>query len=138
MTGAVTGRRKIQRLSAGRAALGASLLFLIAFPIIGASRFLLHLSILFFIWAVVASYWNLLNGYAGITSLGNLGFMALGAYVSAVLSKELNWSPWVTVVIAGFTVMGVVTVFLGIPVLRLRGIYVALLTHLSSRTHCLP
>ena len=99
-----------------------------AWPDLGASRYMLHLAGLFFIWVVVASYWNLLNGYAGILSLGNLGFFAVGAYVSSVAAVELGLSPWLTVWIGGTATMIVVTVLLGLPVLRLRGIYIALLT----------
>lgn len=99
-----------------------------AFPYLGASRFALHLGVLVFIWSVVASFWNLLNGYAGILSLGNLGFFAVGAYLSAVLSQRWGLSPIITMVIAGVVTMVIVTVLLGFPVLRLRGIYIALLT----------
>lgn len=102
--------------------------FLVALPYLGASRFLLHVAGLTFIWIVVASYWNLLNGYAGILSLGNLGFFALGAYISAVMAKELGISPWLTIWIGATATMLIVTVLLGLPVLRLRGIYIALLT----------
>jgi branched-chain amino acid transport system permease protein len=100
----------------------------VAFPYLGASRFALHLGMLVFIWSVVASYWNLLNGFAGILSLGNVGFFALGAYLSAVLSIQFGLSPILTMAIAGAVSMVLVTVLLGLPVLRLRGIYIALLT----------
>ncbi len=112
----------------GRILLGLVVVFLAAWPYLGASRFVLHLGSLFFIWAVVASYWNLLNGVAGIISLGNMGFMALGAYTSAVVAKELGWSPWLTMVVGALASAALVTLFLGLPVLRLRGIYIALLT----------
>jgi branched-chain amino acid transport system permease protein len=105
-----------------------ALLLLLALPYLGASRFTLHVATLTFIWVVVASYWNLLNGYAGILSLGNLGFFAVGAYTSAVLARETGISPWITIWIGGLVTAVVVTVFLGLPVLRLRGIYIALLT----------
>lgn len=106
----------------------AAVAFLVALPYLGASRFMLHVAGLTFIWMVVASYWNLLNGYAGILSLGNLGFFALGAYISSVLAKELGISPWITIWIGAAATMGIVTVLVGLPVLRLRGIYIALLT----------
>jgi branched-chain amino acid transport system permease protein len=126
------GSEMLERLrgvvSARRVAVAAALVLLAAWPYLGASRFALHLGMLFFIWAVVASYWNLLNAIAGILSLGNMGFMALGAYTSAVLAKELGLSPWLTMFIGGLTAMVFVTVLLGLPVLRLRGIYIALLT----------
>jgi branched-chain amino acid transport system permease protein len=101
---------------------------LAAWPYLGADRFVLHVGALFFIWAVVASYWNLTNGFAGIVSLGNVGFFALGAYTSAVMAKELDWSPWLTMPLGAIVSMALVTVLVGLPVLRLRGIYIALLT----------
>lgn len=101
---------------------------LVYYPYTGANRFMLHLGGLAFVWAVVASYWNLLNGYSGIISLGNMGFMALGAYTSAVLSIEFGLSPWITIAVGALVSMILVTVILGLPVLRLRGIYIALLT----------
>lgn len=123
--------RTRQLLSRGRLPLLLTVIavaFLVALPYLGASRFLLHVAGLTFIWIVVASYWNLLNGYAGILSLGNLGFFALGAYISAVMAKELGVSPWLTIWVGATGTMVIVTVLLGLPVLRLRGIYIALLT----------
>ncbi len=114
--------------SVGRVLVLLGAIFLAAWPYLGASRFVLHVGALFFIWAVVASYWNLTNGFAGVLSLGNMGFFALGAYTSAVLAKELGWSPWLTMPIGATIAMVLVTVLLGFPVLRLRGIYIALLT----------
>lgn len=104
------------------------LIALFAWPYMGATRFTMHVASLCFIWAVVASYWNLLSGYSGILSLGNMGFFAFGAYVSSVMAKELAVSPWITMWVAGLATMVVVTVLLGLPALRLRGIYIALLT----------
>ncbi len=130
MSSAIAGSLgKARRLVTPRwVALAAVIGLLWAWPYLGASRFMLHLGSLFFIWAVVASYWNLLNGYAGIISLGNMGFFAVGAYTSAVVAKEFAISPWITVWIGAVVAMVLVTVLLGLPVLRLRGIYIALLT----------
>jgi branched-chain amino acid transport system permease protein len=112
----------------GRVLLAAVIGFLLAWPYLGATRFMLHIGSLFFIYVVVASYWNLLNGYAGILSLGNMGFFALGAYLSAVMARELGISPWITIALGGAITALIVTVLLGLPVLRLRGIYIALVT----------
>ena len=106
----------------------ALLIFLAAWPFLGATRFTLHVASLAFIYAVVASYWNLLSGYSGILSLGNLGFFAVGAYVSSVLAVELGISPWITIWIGATAAMLIVTTVLGLPALRLRGIYISLLT----------
>ena len=112
----------------GRVLVLAAVIFLLAWPYMGASRFTLHVASLTFIWAVVASYWNLLSGYSGIFSLGNLGFFAFGAYVSSVAAIELGLSPWISIWIGAVATGTIVTVFLGLPALRLRGIYIALLT----------
>jgi len=103
-------------------------LFIVVYPLIGASSYMKHLFILFFVWSVVASNWNLLMGYAGITSLGNIGFMAIGGYTSGILAKTFGLSPWLTIPIGGVASGLLVTLFLGLPALRLSGIYIALLS----------
>lgn len=108
--------------------LGLLLAFLLVYPLLGASSYMRHLFILFFIWAIVAANWNLLMGYAGITSLGNIGFLAIGGYVSGILAKTFDLSPWLTIPIGGLATCVLVTLFLGLPALRLSGIYIALLT----------
>lgn len=104
------------------------LVFLLIYPLLGASSYMRHLFILFFIWSIVAANWNLLMGYAGINSLGNIGFLAVGGYVSGILAKSFDLSPWITIPIGGLVTCGLVTLFLGLPALRLSGIYIALLS----------
>lgn len=108
--------------------LGMALIFLLIYPLIGASSYMRHLFILFFIWAIVAANWNLLMGYAGINSLGNIGFLAIGGYASGILAKTFGLSPWLTIPIGGLVTCILVTIFLGFPALRLSGIYIALLS----------
>jgi branched-chain amino acid transport system permease protein len=105
-----------------------ALVFIVLYPLIGGKSYILHLFILFFIWGVVAANWNLLTGYAGISSLGNVGFLAIGGYASGILAKNLGISPWIAIPIGGLVSMVLVTMFLGLPALRLKGIYIALLT----------
>jgi branched-chain amino acid transport system permease protein len=109
-------------------------LFVLIYPLVGANSYIKHLFILFFIWSVVAASWNLLNGYAGINSLGNIGFMAIGGYVSGILAKSLGISPWISIIIGGIVTCILVTIFLGLPALRLSGIYIALLTLIFADT----
>jgi branched-chain amino acid transport system permease protein len=104
------------------------LLFVLVYPLLGANSYTKHLFILFFVWAVVAANWNLLMGYAGINSLGNIGFLAIGGYTSGILSKTFDLSPWITIPAGGLVTAVLVTLFLGLPALRLSGIYIALLT----------
>jgi len=101
---------------------------ILIYPLVGANSYMKHLFILFFIWSVVAASWNLLNGYSGINSLGNIGFLAIGGYISGILAKTFDLSPWITIPIGGIVTCILVTVILGLPALRLSGIYIALLT----------
>ena len=87
----------------------------------------MHLMIMSLIWAVVAASWDLVLGYAGIFNLGQLAFFAIGAYVSSMLSVNLGLSPWAGLILAGL-ISGVLGVLIGLPCLKLKGIYVALMT----------
>ena len=104
------------------------LVFFAVYPLAFGDMYIMHILILFFIWASVASNWNLLMGVAGITSLGNVGFMAVGGYISGILAKHMGWSPWACIVLGGLAAMIVVTGLVGLPALRLSGIYIALLS----------
>lgn len=64
---------------------------------------------------------------AGLLSLANAGFMAIGAYVSALLTLEQGW-PFPVVLLAGALAAAAVAVPLGVPVLRLRGVFLAIAT----------
>ena len=70
---------------------------------------------------------NLLVGYNGQVSLGHGAFFALGAYVAAILIADHGFPHLVTVPIAG--AFGFVAgLLVGLPALRVRGLYLALLT----------
>jgi branched-chain amino acid transport system permease protein len=63
---------------------------------------------------------------AGLISLGQGGFMAIGAYVSALLTKSgVGFGP---ALLAGAAVATVAGLVVGTPALRIRGIYVMILT----------
>lgn len=63
----------------------------------------------------------------GQLSLGNAGFMAIGAYVSAILVVHLHVPLFVTL-IAGGVMAGIVGILIGFPALRLRGVFLAMAT----------
>jgi branched-chain amino acid transport system permease protein len=107
---------------------GLALGYVAVYPVLIGNYYTMHVFTMFFIWATVASCWNLMLGYAGVMSLGNIGFFGVGAYVSAILSKKLLFSPWITIPLAGLFTAVVVTCFLGLPALRVSGVYIALLT----------
>ena len=70
---------------------------------------------------------NLLVGYSGQISLGHGAFFALGAYVSAILIVDHDVPYLLTLPLAGL-VCAVAGFLLGLPALRLQGLYLALVT----------
>lgn len=70
---------------------------------------------------------NLINGYTGQFSLGHAGFMAVGAYVSVVLTAKLQL-PFGLAILAAAVAAGFVGFLIGIPTLRLNGDYLAIAT----------
>lgn len=82
---------------------------------------------LVFVYAVALLGLNLLVGYSGQISLGHGAFFALGAYATAILMyRELVPYP-VTILVAGVLCFLVGFAF-GVPALRLRGLYLAIVT----------
>jgi branched-chain amino acid transport system permease protein len=70
---------------------------------------------------------NLLVGYTGLLSMGHAAFLALGAFGAALLGVKAGVPFWLTVILSGC--MGaLVGVFVGLPSLRLRGLYLLLST----------
>lgn len=65
--------------------------------------------------------------YTGMFALANAGFMAIGAYVSVLLTQQLGWSLLPAMVAAMF-VAGLIAIPIGLPVLRLSDIYLAIAT----------
>ncbi len=69
----------------------------------------------------------------GHISLGHIGFMLLGAYTSALLMLKLGL-PFIAAMLGGGALSGAVALVLGYPFLRVRGIYFAILTLLTSES----
>ena len=78
-------------------------------------------------YAVAVLGLNLLVGYSGQISLGHGASFALGAYVSAILITDAGFPPYATVPVAAVVCFGA-GFLLGLPALRLRGLYLAILT----------
>jgi branched-chain amino acid transport system permease protein len=88
---------------------------------------IMNILIMILIWAVVASCWDVIMGFAGIFSFGQVAFYVIGAYASAILSVSLDIPPVFAIIMAG-VITGVLGVFVGLPCLKLAGPYVALVT----------
>ena len=87
----------------------------------------------FCIYVIMAVSLNLTVGILGELSLGHAGFMCVGAFAGALVSKCMKGSmnPTVSLIIAviiGAVVAAVFGILIGIPVLRLKGDYLAIVT----------
>jgi len=91
------------------------------------SSIMMRILTMILIWSVVASCWDLIMGYAGIFSFGQVAFYVIGAYSSAILSVSLNVPPVFAVFAAGI-ITAIIGVLVGIPCLKLAGPYIALVT----------
>ena len=103
------------------------LAFAISIPFMGPSKYVLNQLVLFFIWTGIVTQWNLVFGVAGIFSLAQMLVFATGGYSAAMISLYLGWSLWITAPI-GAVLAVVASTIVGAATLRLRGVYVALLT----------
>jgi len=77
--------------------------------------------------ALAAVSLNLLIGFTGQISIGHSAFFGIGAYTLAILVADHGWSPGWTYPVAA-AVCFAVGVVVGVPALRLRGLYLALVT----------
>jgi branched-chain amino acid transport system permease protein len=70
---------------------------------------------------------NILTGYCGQLSIGHSGFMAVGAYTSAILTGKLGLSFPLAFLCSGL-VAGIIGLIFGIPSVRVKGFYLAITT----------
>ena len=100
------------------------------------SRLLKGLLVPICAWIIMAVSLNLVTGFSGELSLGHAGFMCIGAYTGTIVSGWLlaiydmqdTTLRLVLAIVCGGLVAGIFGVLIGIPVLRLRGDYLAIVT----------
>ena len=86
------------------------------------------------IYVILAISLNLTVGVLGELSLGHAGFMCIGAYTAGTISLicrdtiQIGWLRFAVALIAGGIMAAVFGILIGIPVLRLRGDYLAIVT----------
>ncbi|GAC1575223.1 MAG: branched-chain amino acid ABC transporter permease [Candidatus Elarobacter sp.] len=79
------------------------------------------------IFAIAATSWSILGGYANQVSLGQATLFGIGAYTSSILAARVAVSPWLGG-IAGAAFAALVAIAIGSIAFRLRGHYFALVT----------
>ncbi len=134
---------KFSRFSTGALLLGLSFL-LVALTSAIASPYWMRVIIVLGINIILVVSLNLSNGFSGVFSLGHVGFMAIGAYVSSILTLSVpakaanlpDLPGWLAGVQLGFlpsllvagALAALVAWLIGIPLMRLSGHYVAVAT----------
>ncbi len=104
---------------------GLLALALLAAPLLLDPFYLGELSQVF-IYAIAGVGLMLLVGYTGMVSLGHAAFLALGAYAHARL---MTWGvPFVPSMLSAALLTGLVSMLVGLPILRMTGIYLAIAT----------
>ena len=95
---------------------------------LGSSNYLLEVLTSAFLYALLATALNITVGLTGVLVLGFIGFYAIGAYTTGILTAKFALCNfWVALPLSGLTAM-LCGVLLGIPTLRLKGDYLAIVT----------
>jgi branched-chain amino acid transport system permease protein len=121
----------VGRLDAGERVRAAVIVALVAFVLFGLppllSAYWIDVMTSVAIYAVVALGLNLLMGRVGMVSLGQIAVLALGAWIGARLDFGTSLPFPIVLLVAGLITMVLGTV-IGLPALRLSGLYLALIT----------
>ncbi|MFA7503672.1 MAG: branched-chain amino acid ABC transporter permease [Burkholderiaceae bacterium] len=105
-------------------------LLLVAFPFL-VNEYWLYMACLVAINVASATGLNILTGYTGLVSLGQAAFMGMGAYTVAALEARFGTPALLNLVAAGVVAMAGGAI-VGIPSLRVKGLYLAIATIAAS------
>jgi branched-chain amino acid transport system permease protein len=101
------------------------LILLILFPLFFQKPFPQHVMILVFMFGMMAVAWNIMGGYAGMFSFGQVAFFGIGAYTSSFLLITYHINPWLGLIVGGL-IAALVAAAIGYPCSNLRGHYFAI------------
>ncbi|MGF6313144.1 branched-chain amino acid transport system permease protein [Bradyrhizobium sp. i1.8.4] len=101
-------------------------------PIFVQDSYLRHLFIISFVYGIVAASWDLSLGYAGIFNFAHVAFFGVGVYATGLTAKLLGIDPWLAMLIGGFAASAAAAI-VALPVIRLQGVYVVLVTFAFSQ-----
>jgi len=107
------------------AMLGAG--FALVLPLVLRSDYLILVADMGAVVALVVLGLVVLVGFTGLISLGQVAFYSIGAYVGAIFTTSLGWSPWLVLLVAP-TVAAAFGVLVGIPAFNLRGPFLVIIT----------
>ena len=107
--------------------LAAAALILLVYPLVLTTPFQQRLGALVLLYAISASAWNIVGGYAGQVSVGHAVFFGIGAYASVTSFVHLEWPP-IAGAPVGMALSVLVAAVIGVPTLRLSGHYFSMAT----------
>src|SRR5919205_1080599 len=99
----------------------------LAYPVATFTNYHLFQMTMVVVYAIAILGLSLLTGFNGQISLGHGAFYAIGAYTTAILMTTWNMPYWATLPFSAVVCAGV-GFLLGLPALRLGGLYLALTT----------
>jgi len=108
-------------------ALGAAAVALLAVAPGVVSPFLVQFLINLFMLAILAESWNIIGGFTGYASFGNVAFFGVGAYTTGVLMTRVGVPFPLALPVAGIVAL-LFAALVGMPILRLKGHYFAIAT----------
>jgi branched-chain amino acid transport system permease protein len=107
--------------------LSVALALVIAYPLLFSTPFQQRLGALVLLYAIAASAWNIVGGYAGQVSVGHVVFFGCGAYAAMGVYHHLQLSPLVGIPVGIVLAVGIAAA-IGVPTLRLSGHYFSMAT----------
>jgi branched-chain amino acid transport system permease protein len=104
-----------------------ALALVILYPLVFTTPFQQRLGALILLYAIAASAWNIIGGYAGQVSVGHVVFFGCGAYASMAAYSHFALPPMVGIP-AGIVSSVAIAAVVGVPTLRLSGHYFSMAT----------
>jgi branched-chain amino acid transport system permease protein len=99
----------------------------VAYPLLFSTPFQQRLGALVLLYAIAASAWNIIGGYAGQVSVGHVVFFGCGAYAAMGAYAHFGLSPMVGIPL-GIVIAVAIAAIIGVPTLRLSGHYFSMAT----------
>ncbi len=99
------------------------------------SQFLISIFTLVMIYLAMSQMWNLLSGFAGLTSLGHQAFFGIGGYVLALTAQKFKISMWWSFLIA-IVICVVFAFIISVPIFKMNGVYFTIGTWIIAEALC--
>ena len=104
--------------------IGIIIVFCFCLPLMVKSSYIINLLILLFIYITITQSWNIVGGYTGQISIGQSAFFGIGALATRLL--WMSGTPIFLALLAGGGSAAALAVLIGLPSLRLKGVYFAI------------